>query len=147
MVNKSAKMAPTGSGSIELKVSGEETGGAMSVLRQTLPPGGATSTHIHHNCEETLYPLTGKPTVTIGDKTMELGLGETAVIPRGVPHAIANRSDKEIAFLFIVTPGGIEGFFEKSAVNRHEDPAVEAGRVKSLAKDYGVEVIAPPAVS
>lgn len=145
MNSKTAKLAPTGNGSIELKVSGKDTGGAMSMLRQTLPPGGATSTHIHHNCEETVYPLVGNPTMTIDGNAFELALGETAVVPRGTPHAIANRSNEEIEFLFIVTPGGIEEFFEKSAANKDRDPTTEASRVKSLAMEYGVEIVAPPA--
>lgn len=137
---------PAGRGSVELKVSAEETDGAMSVHLQTLPAGAETLTHIHHNCEETVYPIVGSATVTVGGEPAELTPGKSAVVPRGIPHAIANKSDEEIQFLFITTPGGIEGFFQKSSENKDPDPAVEAARVKALALEHGVELI-PPAAS
>ena len=145
MSDKPRKPPPGGRGSIDLKVSAEQTGGAMSVHLQTLPPGAATFTHIHHNCEETVYPVIGNPTVTVDGNAAVLRAGESAVVPRGCPHAISNESDGEIQFLFITTPGGIEGFFQKSAQDKNPDPAAEAERIKALAMEHGVELVTPPA--
>ncbi|MHC4402644.1 MAG: cupin domain-containing protein [Planctomycetota bacterium] len=43
--------------------------------------------HIHPNCEEHLYMLSGSCKHRIGDRTLLLVAGDLLRIPRGVPHA------------------------------------------------------------
>ena len=136
--------APAGQGTIELKVSSEQSGGALSMFLQTLPVGTATFTHIHRNCEETIYAIAGALRVTVGDRSTQLGPGHSSVVPRNIRHAISNDGPGEAQFLFIVTPGGIEGFFRKANTGKIDDPQAEAARINALAEEYGVEIVAPP---
>ena len=145
MTDKQTVFAPAGQGTIELKVSSDETDGAMSMFLQTMPAKAATFTHIHTNCEETVYAIEGSIAVVIDGEAIDLEPGQSAVVPRNQPHAIANRGDGEAKFLFIVTPGGIEGFFRKAGAAKLPDPQDEAARVRSIAKDHGVVLVAPPA--
>jgi len=145
MTDPNNLFAPAGQGTIELKVSSAESGGALSMFLQTLPAGAATFTHIHHNCEETVYVVDGAITVTVDDQASPLGPGDSAVVPRSRPHAIANTGDRDAQFLFIVTPGGIEGFFRQANANKQSDPQAEAARIKAIAQEHGVELVAPPA--
>ena len=67
------------------------------------------------------------------------------MVQRNTPHAIANNGGGEAKFLFVVSPGGIEGFFRKANSNKEDDPQAEAARVKAIAMEYGVKLVAPPA--
>ena len=42
---------------ITVKLEGEDTGGAYSLVEETTPPEGGRPPHIHHNADETLYVL------------------------------------------------------------------------------------------
>ena len=133
--------APAGRGTIEVKLSADETRGAMSMLLQTMPPGAQTFTHIHINEDEFVYPIVGAPTVTIEGDAATYQPGDVAIVPRGMVHNIANKGTEEIQFLFLLTPGGIEGFFEKSMTNPDKNPAAQAERVLALATEYGMKMI------
>ena len=61
--------------------------GAMMTLGTCLiQPGKSNPLHRHPNCEEVLVVTSGRCVKRIGDETVELGAGESVVIPQGMPH-------------------------------------------------------------
>jgi mannose-6-phosphate isomerase-like protein (cupin superfamily) len=62
----------------------------LSLARLQLHPGMATETHIHANCEESIYVLRGSVECRFGAQCALLGPGERSVVPRGAVHAIRN---------------------------------------------------------
>ena len=56
--------------------------------------GQSNPAHVHPNCEEVLYVLSGSCEHMIGGRTVKLSAGDVIRIPEGVPHA-ARTSDKE----------------------------------------------------
>jgi len=133
---------PVGTGNIELKLSREESGGAISVFVQTLPAGEGTNTHLHTNCEETGYVLEGRIRVHQGDEVAELGVGESCFVPRGVPHAVVNAGDTEARFLFVTTPGGLEEYFREISDRDTNNPG-PTGQQRNIALKHGLEVVGP----
>jgi len=51
-----------------------------------IDPGKSNPLHMHPNCEEYLYVLSGSCEKTVGDKTVVLNKGDVVRIPQGVPH-------------------------------------------------------------
>jgi quercetin dioxygenase-like cupin family protein len=73
----------------------------MTVGRCILKPGHTNGRHHHPNCSETLVVIQGRIRHTIaGDQEMELGEGDTVVIPANAWHCATNMGQTD-AILFI----------------------------------------------
>ncbi|WP_217921281.1 cupin domain-containing protein [Miltoncostaea oceani] len=124
------------------------TGGALSVIEVTAPPGERTPLHVHHREDETFYVIEGSVTIEVGDARVELGPGGLAVGPRDVPHRYT-AGPEGCRMLFICTPGGFEGFVRATSVpapSRTLPPAAGEPDVEALmvaAAAAGCEVLAP----
>lgn len=65
----------------------------LSLARMTLPPGKATDTHLHANCEESIYVVRGEVECRIDGAALRLNAGGQAVVLRGAVHGIRNAGD------------------------------------------------------
>jgi len=72
-------------------------------------PGQTNPLHIHANCEEQLYVLSGSCEHRIGDKMVVLKAGDVIRIPRNVPH-MAKTTEKEGMRAVIVYSAGQRQF-------------------------------------
>ena len=61
-------------------------GAKMTLGTCLIQPGKSNPLHRHPNCDELLVVTSGRCIKRIGDETVELGTGESVVIPRGMPH-------------------------------------------------------------
>ena len=101
---------------IRFLVSGEETGGAWSLLEYTAPPGLAgPAPHHHARTTELFYVLEGRLTLEVEGEVRTLGAGGLALVPPGVPHRFGNPSAEPCRFLIQLSPGGMEGYFRELA--------------------------------
>jgi mannose-6-phosphate isomerase-like protein (cupin superfamily) len=99
---------------IVVKVSGESTGGAMSVLEE-VPPLVDTPLHVHANEDELFYPLEGEHVFLVGDEEVRASPGSAVFAPRGIPHSQRRVVPGVGRTLIVITPGGFEGFFRELA--------------------------------
>lgn len=60
--------------------------------------------HIHPKQDEWFYVLEGELEIECGADSFKVGLGGTARLPRGIPHAIYNRSGADASAVFGVAP-------------------------------------------
>ncbi len=122
-----------------IKVRGAATGGALSVVEHSLPPGflGAAP-HRHHHEDETSYVLEGQLKVQLEETVLTVKPGEFVHKPRGGFHAFWNAGQETVRFLDMITPGGFENYFEALAllVPSQGEPDFEA--ILALAETYGV---------
>jgi quercetin dioxygenase-like cupin family protein len=83
----------------------EETGGE-SVLFETIvrPHGFVAAAHVHPYQTERFEVLEGLLGLRIGDKQLEAGPGEVAVVSRGTPHRFWNAGEEEARFQCEVRP-------------------------------------------
>jgi quercetin dioxygenase-like cupin family protein len=93
-------------------VTGRDTKHA-SMFDWTLPAGFSTGLHVHRVQEETFYVLEGECQWQIGEQQIRAEAGTYVFIPPGVPHNIANASDKPARMLMTVSPPGHEHYFEE----------------------------------
>jgi quercetin dioxygenase-like cupin family protein len=90
-----------------IKASAADTGGQMTIVEVTEPPGAEAPLHVHHNEDEAFWVLDGDATFEIGGTTVEARAGDFAFGPRHIPHRYSV-GDAGCRMLFILTPGGFE---------------------------------------
>lgn len=134
---------------VEVKVSGEDTGGRSAVVDMRAPKGHMPPLHIHHGEDETFILLEGELTVYAGGETVRLAPGDTALGPKGVPHTF--RVESETArWLSACAPAGFDRFV--AAVG---SPAAERvlpteivmpdpDRFAEICREFQIELVGPP---
>ena len=111
-----------------------ETDGRISILEVSIPPRTLVKPHAHTNEDEFSYVLAGPIGVRVGDAVTEtVPTGSWLIKPRSVPHALWNVGEQPARILEVVTPGGLEGYFQKIAPIHHGarprmDEALRRGR-------------------
>jgi len=108
-------------------VTGEDTK-HTSMFDWTIPARFSTGLHVHRIQEETFYVLEGECSWQVGDRQIRATPGTFLFIPPGVPHNIANATDKPARVLMTVSPPGHERYFEElaNAVSRSSPPDANA---------------------
>lgn len=131
----------------EIKVTKEDTGGQLSIVEITEPPGAEAPLHVHRREDEGFWILEGSVTLEVGDQTIEAGPGDFAWGPRDIPHRYTAGPDG-CRMLFILTPGGFERLVrdisEPAGARRlppasDEEPDME--RVAAAAAANGCELL------
>jgi quercetin dioxygenase-like cupin family protein len=83
----------------------QETNGALFVADLRVRPGGAVlGAHIHPTIDERFTVLKGKIGYIRGDERGVLQAGDSADLPRGIPHDWWNAGDEEARVIVEVRP-------------------------------------------
>jgi quercetin dioxygenase-like cupin family protein len=97
-----------------------------SMFDWTIPARFQTGRHVHRVQEETFYVVEGECEWQIGEETVRALPGTFVFIPPGMPHNIANVTDKPARVIMTVSPPGHEHYFEElaklAAVGTPPDP-------------------------
>jgi len=132
---------------VTVKVSGEWSGDAFSLVEVVSPRGRATGLHTDPS-HETFYVLEGELLLHVDGEEQHLGAGETMSVRHGVPHAFLVVS--ELArFLVLNTPGTHDRFFRdggEPATDRDfaAAPPPDHERTLAAAREHGVVFLGPP---
>jgi len=94
-----------------IRLTAEQTNGAIGLVEATVPPGGGPAPHVHGRTDETFYLVSGELDFLNGEKTFTAGTGDVVFIPRGTTHRFTNAGIQPARLLFLYTPGGAEGLF------------------------------------
>lgn len=138
----------SGGGVHTWKVRAAETNGAFLLFEARMDRGKMTPLHTHPDSEETMYILDGEILMHLDGQEHRMSAGDTAVAPRGLPHAFLVVSEMA-TILFLHTPGCCEAFYWNASQPITSDDA-EAGvvdfrRVRASARQSGgIEIIGPP---
>jgi quercetin dioxygenase-like cupin family protein len=100
-----------------IKATAADTGGQMTIVEVTEPPGMEAPLHVHHREDEAFWILEGDVTLEVGDTTIKAHAGDYAFGPRDIPHRYTV-GKSGCRMLFILTPGGFEDLIREMA-----DPA------------------------
>ncbi len=122
-----------------------ETNNTHFAFEAIEPPGGGPPLHKHASEEEFFMVIDGEMMFHIGGRVTRVAAGQTAFVPRGVPHCFKNCSRLEARVLVLFTPGNIEGFFEygRSATGVRPAEEVLLQRINDLGPAFGLEVLGP----
>jgi quercetin dioxygenase-like cupin family protein len=131
----------------EIKATAAGTGGQMTIIEITDPPGAEAPLHVHHNEDEGFWILEGDATFEVGDTTFEAHAGDYAYGPRDIPHRYT-AGDAGCRMLFILSPGGFEGLVKEMGepagsrtVPPPSDEPPDMERVAAIAARYGCELV------
>ena len=124
---------------IIVKLASQDTKGAVTMIEHTSEPGGfAGPPHLHHTEDEIAYVLEGEVTVQVGGEQLRAPAGSIVVKPREVPHTFWNSGKSTARVLEIISPAGIESYFEEIAAVMEAGPP-DMGRIQEIAGKYKME--------
>lgn len=124
------------------RLEGSHTDGRVAVLEVTIPPRTLVKPHQHSQEDEFSIILSGRVCARIGDATHEdIDAGSSLVKPRDIPHAMWNVTDEPARILEIVTPAGLERYFEELAPILRERGPEWTDRFYKLAGRYGLTLL------
>lgn len=87
----------------------------QSLAEASVPPGGATLLHRHHESEELYFIVAGTGRMILGEEAFAIAAGDTILIPPGTPHCLRNNGGETLRLLCACAPA-----------YRHEDTEVMA---------------------
>ncbi|NUU25901.1 MAG: cupin domain-containing protein [Streptomycetaceae bacterium] len=135
-------------GLYEVRVSGDETDGAMTVMEMTLPAGMGPPPHIHPGAE-TVYVAEGSIKYHIDGKTFDGNPGSVFHIPAGTVENFEPTSTVRLVVTY--TPGGIDKFFAEAGepaqsrtVPPPSDTPPDFERFKAIGARHGIEMLPFP---
>ena len=133
-------------------IAGEQTGGAYAAIDMLIPPGGGPGPHSHAAIQESFYVVDGEIEFKTEDKTHTAGKGAFVNIPLGgLVHQFKNRTNTTAHLLCLVTPAGLEKFFEEIgkpvALGEFLPPPTigpeEQKKMQAIAEKYGQKLFPP----
>lgn len=138
-------------GLYEVLASGEETAGAATIMRMTLPPGVGPPPHTHPGGEAVLI-LEGAVRYHIDGDVVEGGPGTFFHVPANTLEFFEPIGDTPTKIIVTYTPGGIDEFFaaigEPAATRELPPPAdgpPDFERIVALGAQYGMNIVPPAA--
>jgi quercetin dioxygenase-like cupin family protein len=134
----------------QVRLSGEQTGGAFSLTDNLARRGTASPVHVHDRDDEAFFVLDGELRVVAGEDDYTAGPGTVAVLPRRVRHAYVVTS-ATARFLSLHTPAGFERFAAQvgqpaRARTLPPEPAgpPDPAALAQAAARHGITILAPP---
>jgi mannose-6-phosphate isomerase-like protein (cupin superfamily) len=126
---------------MHVKATGDQTGGAFSLLEAEEPAGFGPPLHIHHDAAEAFYVLEGEYVIFLEEREVVCPAGSFIFIPAGLPHGFrvgATKSRK----LNLYVPAAMVGYFDELSAMTAKGSLEEAA-LAEIAARYSMEVIGP----
>lgn len=95
----------------DLKISGKDTNGALSVFEYTGLGKVGPMMHVHFKQDEIFCVTEGKYRFVVGNETHILETGQTIFLPRNIPHTWIQLSEKGKMIYMLQPAGKMEEFF------------------------------------
>lgn len=134
-------------GLYEALTTGEETTGASTIMKMTVPVGSGPPPHTHPG-SESVYVLSGTARFHVGDETYDAGPGSFFYFPAGTVETFEPTSTVEV--LVVYEPGGIDRFFAEvgEAAPRRElpppsDTPPDLALIAEVGERYGMQIQIP----
>jgi quercetin dioxygenase-like cupin family protein len=136
------KLKGVNSNILDLKLSGKDTNGGLAIFEQTsLSQGRGTPLHIHHFQDELFFVIDGEYYFQVGEDKYRLNVGDCIFLPRKVPHAWTQVSEKGKMTVTFQPAGKMEEFFVAMAGLKDEPTAEEVARIFA---ENEMKIVGPP---
>lgn len=126
----------------DYKLESSDTDGRLAFIEVTVGPRTLVKPHQHSREDEVSLILSGTLGARIGETTIEvIPAGSYVFKPRDIPHAMWNLGDEPARLLEVVSPGGLESYFEELAPILKEHGPEWTVRYREFATSYGLTVL------
>src|SRR5262244_2386429 len=121
----------------------EATGGAISVLVAWHKPGEGPPDHVHFDQEEMFFILEGTYELTVDGQTTTAGAGTIVFIPRNVVHRFKNAGHTTACMLDWSLPGGQDHYF-KAISDLAAGDGFTGEKVMAISEKFDTSFPSPP---
>ncbi len=124
----------------KIKLPGQATQEQLALVEHPLPPHFLTGPmHTHPREDEYSFVLEGKVTMQIGDEIIHAETGTLVLKPRGIPPAFWNETDTPARVLEIISPAGLEKFFQELAGLLESGVTPDPAKLMALYDKYALK--------
>lgn len=139
---KHYKMKGVTLNTLDIKISAQDTDGSLAVFEQIgHTPNGGPPLHIHPNQDEWFYILEGEYYFQVGEDKYSMKAGDTIFLPKNVPHAFIQISEKARTIVSYLPAGKMEDFFKTT--DTWNSPPTKEEVIEVFAK-HDMKVVGPP---
>jgi quercetin dioxygenase-like cupin family protein len=136
------KMKGVTQNNLDIKISGTDTENDLAVFEQTgFTPNGGPPLHIHPFQDEWFYVIEGEYLFQVGDDRFEMKSGDTIFLPRKVPHAFLQLTEKGKMIVSYLPAGKMETFFK--VTDKWTSPPTKE-EIAKVFEDHDMKVVGPP---
>lgn len=128
-----------------VKAGADQTEGRFTFMEQLCPPGFSPPRHVHYAETEAFYMLDGTMTVFCADIEREVGPGDFALLPQGIPHGFQVPETSAARFIHLTAPGQFDHFAREigqpaSSLVLPEPSDLDVDRFLTALPAYGLDV-------
>jgi len=125
----------------DIKISGKDTGGELSVFEYAGNEKGGPPMHLHHHQDEIFYISEGQYLFQCGEQKYDLQKGDMIFLPRGIPHTWAQKTDTGKLLFFFQPAGKMEEFFRQVQLSHG---AVNPTDGAAMFENHDMKITGPP---
>ena len=126
---------------LSVMITGEQTGGTLTVMFDETPPGGGPPPHVHSNEDELFLVVEGRISYFVEGQWTEVGVGGAVYLPRGNMHCYRNMGTTPSRHWILTTPSGFEGFFARCADEFAKTGGPDMQRIVEIHQEHGIELV------
>lgn len=139
---KHYKMKGVTQNTLDIKISGTDTGNDLAVFEQTgLSPNGGPPLHIHPFQDEWFYVIDGEYLFQVGEDKYQMKSGDTIFLPRNVLHAFIQLTEKGKMIVSYLPAGKMESFFQ--VTDQWTSPPSKE-EIAKVFEDHDMKVVGAP---
>jgi quercetin 2,3-dioxygenase len=125
----------------DLKISGKDTNGQLSVFEYTGLAKVGPALHVHFKQDEIFMVMQGEYRFVVGTETHVLKAGQTIFLPRNIPHTWIQLSDTGKMIYMLQPAGKMEEFFVlMNSLKEMPTPA----QIDKIHAAHQMKVVGPP---
>jgi quercetin dioxygenase-like cupin family protein len=148
-INPAEETINIGALAIRFLLTGDDSGGNVSVFEFVVPAGEKLAAPAHKNdaYEEILYGVEGVLTWTVDGAPIEVGPGQALCIPRGAMHRFDNLSNHDVKQLAVISPAIMgPAYFREAAevINAAAGGPPDRARMMDVFRRHGMTLAVPP---
>lgn len=126
---------------LSVMLSGEQTGGTLSIMSELTPPGAGPPLHRHSREDEIFIVIEGQISYFANAVWSEVGPGGLVYLPKGAAHTYRNTGTTPSRHWIITTPSGFENFFATCAEEFARPDGPEQRRIIDIHHLHGIELL------
>lgn len=127
---------------LDIKISGKDTNNDLAVFEQTgQTPNGGPPLHLHIDQDEWFFVTEGEYLFQCGSEKFHMKAGDTIFLPRNVPHAFVQLTERAKTIVSYMPAGKMEEFF--AVTDKWTSPQSKEEIAKVFA-DHGMKVVGEP---